>query len=262
MKKISKIKIPKKYNSVSKKIDYIGKKIDSEYDKAQGSSATTTTHVVKMGEYFINAKKIVKKEKGNWSYHLSRRFPYITQRTVQRYMSLGRRVDLKKHPALAYISQSKLEQMILFQQNISIGEILRNHDVDPNPHIDGRESIGLFKKEFNFVLGKVNGGWGTIETHADPLYKKRKKARETAKYQTAMRKLRKDRWETAPPEIVAKRVNGHSKTVRNGLDALMNQRPEIYEEMEMGLLVELQALIERFLEQYERPVDPFDYLLK
>jgi len=259
MKKIRKMKIPEKYNTLSKKLNYIGKKIDRRYDKVQRSGATATRWKVEMGEYFINAKKIVKEHKGKWEYHLARRFSYIGQRTVERCMDLARHVDLEKYPALAFLSQECLTDIITYRKKSSVGAVLKKHGVDASRSLDGRDSIGIFKKEAEAVLEKLSGGWLDIDVPANPFLNKNKETREKAKFDAHLRKIRKEPWENAPPEKVAKQINSRGKTVKKGLYSLMEHRPGIYNEIDMDLLKELYELLGNFLKLYKWPADELPF---
>ena len=159
MKKIPKLKIPKKYKTLTKKINFIGKKIDKLYYEGHDAAATSTQRMVKMGDHFRFAKKVVKKHRGSWGYYLSHRFPYISQRTVERYMDLSRHVNLEKYPALAFLSQDVLITLIIQRGDTSsIGKILKRYNVDSSRTLEDKESIGLFKKEVAAVIQRKIGG--------------------------------------------------------------------------------------------------------
>ena len=70
-----------------------------------------------------------------------------------------------------------------------------------------------------------------------------------------LRDMRKQPWEKGPLESVVKQVESRAKTVRKGLRALMEHRPEIYKEIEMWLLEDLQSALVEFLELYDTPDD-------
>jgi len=249
MKKVPKIKIPEKYNTLSKKVNYIGKKIDARYDKAQESAATATRHMVKMGEYFINAKRIVKEHKGKWKEHVRRRFPYLDIRTVERYMKLGRHIDLKKYPALAYISQSDL--LILIGQEKKIGSILKIAGVNPRQDLKGRKKIGGFKKQVHAIVLELNHGWIPVDINESDgtTFAEREMDRQQRRLQG---KIAKHGAHKPTPGQIADRINKYARTLRRNLSLIMDHRPEVFEKVDMDLLEDLISNLKRFFDGYER----------
>ena len=255
MKKIPKLKIPQKCKTLTKQINFIGNKIDKLYYEGHDAAATATQRMVKMGDHFRFAKKVVKKHKGSWGYHLSHRFPYISQRTVERYMDLSRHVNLEKHPALAFLSQDVLITLIVQRGDTSsIGKVLKRYDVDSTRTLEDREAIGLFKKEVDAIIQRKRGGWHE-DSSSLPLRDKKKQEKAASKLKKNLRDMRKQPWEKGPLESVVKQVESRAKTVKKGLRVLMEHTPQIYKEIEMWLLEDLQSALVEFLEHYDSPDD-------
>ena len=196
--KIPKLKIPKKYKTLTKQINFIGKKIDKLYYEGHDAAATSTQRMVKMGDHFRFAKKVVKKHKGSWGYHLSHRFPYISQRTVERYMDLSRHVNLEKYPALAFLSQDVLITLIVQRGDTSsIGKVLKRYDVDSTRTLEDKEAIGLFKKEVDAVIQRKTRGWHE-DSSSLPFRDKQKQEKEDSELKKDLRDMRKQPWGERP----------------------------------------------------------------
>lgn len=213
MKRFPEIEIPKECDTVDKQTDYLSRLIDSEFQKSNKAAATATHHSVKMGEYFYCLKKIVKSAKKSWGYYISRQFPYLSERTIQRYMALGKFVDLETHPALAFVCQKDLLDLTMTcrERKQSVGELAERHKIEVSNLPERKEEIESIQNKMNVLAEELYTTWVNGEPENDA--EVREKKRSNRAIRRRLKKIRKEKYESLEPDELGKRIKRSSKSL-------------------------------------------------
>ncbi len=107
----------------SKKINTLCQRIDR----------VPVTLSVKIGKELLKDEEIMfgngEPKWGNWGPYRKEFFPDFTPKRIERYMKMGRYVNLTKYKGLASISQRDLLQLIGLGGDTSVGKFLAKHKI-------------------------------------------------------------------------------------------------------------------------------------
>jgi len=113
----------------------------------------TTKMAIMLGKSLFRLKEISKTDQSKWSDYASKQFPDISARTMQRFMTLGRCIDLDKYENLSLLSQVTLQKLSKLSGEGDVGEYLESSGIS-NPKFDceNSKSVSKFKREITDYL--------------------------------------------------------------------------------------------------------------
>lgn len=149
--------IPSEHETDADRIKYLHKLIKQGYREENAAGKTKTVTACMEGQYF-NVLKLVTKTKGEkWKEHLEDNFPYITERTIQRYMSLANCIDLKKHKSLGYIGMTNISSLrTIVGKKKSIAKYLKGKGIDLKVDPKSAKDIGEFRSKIEKLIKTEN----------------------------------------------------------------------------------------------------------
>ena len=129
----------------------------SEYVELETSAAE---RAIRLGSLLIELKEIIKMEKGiNWTKFIKKKVPFISIRTIQRYMKMSKKVDLESCPALAYLGQVRLCEVIkLTDKETTVNDFLEYKGIETEIDFEDENAISSFRKDVDKLLVDLDGG--------------------------------------------------------------------------------------------------------
>jgi len=108
---------------------------------------------IKAGLHLSKLQEIAKNEGDSWEEYVKKHFG-ISIRTVQRYIKIAQRVDIKDHPALISLSQTLILELItVFPEEDNIGNFLRNDmEIKTDINLDDDKEVKLFRCKIDEML--------------------------------------------------------------------------------------------------------------
>ncbi|WP_300463701.1 hypothetical protein [Desulfobacula sp.] len=226
---------------IRKEMKTIKKKIEPFYLKHEESLSTSTKYAWKLGDTLNQLKKLKKKLGGKWGKYRRTNFPYIDERTAQRYMRLALKIDMKEFPALSLIPITDLEDFIGFCKTaeVSIKDTLKELSSAPEFEmiLTSGVLISNFKKVFKEIikgLAKSTSGWYDDDVK---ISKEERQMKEKRKVQRSMQRLNKKALKKEgkinSDDLVSSTNRAAKKLVKN-LDFILNKKHKIIELNDFG----------------------------
>ncbi len=100
---------------------------------------------------------------GKWGPYRKQFFPDFTPKRIERYMKMGRFVDLEKYKGLASIPQRDILQLIGLGGDASVGKFLAKHKIKVNKKPEDREAISQLRTQVKKVISRYEGKQIPIE---------------------------------------------------------------------------------------------------
>lgn len=124
-----------------------------------GTINNNVSYYINMGQRFSNLKQSVRQyKKGIWSEILKDYFPGINMRTIQKYMRLGKEIDLLSYPDLQILGYKRIELLtIIAGKRKSISYVLTKNKI-PLTIKHTKSNI----KEFKLQVDKLLKDYGKI----------------------------------------------------------------------------------------------------
>ena len=110
---------------------------------------------LKLGNLFLDLKQIVKEKGDNFEDYIQRHVTYITLRTVQRYMKIAKSVDLEKYPALKWVGQVRLYELITIAKAKDVGKFLETKGIDCKIQRDRKEDLKILMDKMDVLIEKA-----------------------------------------------------------------------------------------------------------
>jgi len=136
-------------------VEQLTKRIKKGEEQLSSNQATRTKTSVTQGIRFSRLKQKLKGKKKNFLEHNKKSFPYISNRTIQRYMALSQYVKLKKYPALPLLSQTCLLTIIRVNGKRNVGRYLVKKHINMNFDITDFDKAIEFKKQVEKLIKKA-----------------------------------------------------------------------------------------------------------
>jgi len=156
MKKYNKVKIPSEHKTYDQKVEFLIEEIEEAYEECVALEKTAVERAIRLGTWCNTFKAVVRKhKKGKWQEVIGKHLPHLSIRTVQRYMKLARKVDLDEYPALAFLGQTWLYQLMEFAGKTKVHEFLAKNDIDFEVDIEEEDSIDDFKLEVEELIERL-----------------------------------------------------------------------------------------------------------
>jgi hypothetical protein len=133
----------------SKKIDVLRRRIER----------VPVTSAVKIGKELVQDEKIMfgegESKWGKWGPYRNEFFPNLTPKTIERYMKLGRYVDLGEFKGLASLPQRTLLDLIKMGGDVSVGKFLAKHKIEANVKPKDVEAITKLKAQAKKLISRL-----------------------------------------------------------------------------------------------------------
>lgn len=198
---------------------------------------TQSFRAIALGMKFIILKRKNHRLKRLWKDYLAQTWPFISQRSIQRWMLIARHADIDKYPTLGYIPVYRLEELIQvikkkLSSQMKIGGALLKYDVDPREVKDNHKSIAKFKVAVDELISTLHDtGWTEVENsdyvtepespHQVKAAKKliQKKRRQAKKVLKKQGKVEKDELERS--------INRSISSLKRGLRTILHRTDKI-----------------------------------
>jgi hypothetical protein len=146
--KLSKKK-EKALRASSEKIDVLCRKIDR----------VPVWCAVKIGKELVKAEATMfgegESKWGKWGPYRKEFFPNLTPKRIERYLKLGRFVNLREFKGLASLPQTALLQLITLGGDGPVGKFLAKHKIEANVKPNDREAINKLKDEAKKLISRL-----------------------------------------------------------------------------------------------------------
>jgi hypothetical protein len=133
----------------SKKIDVLRRRIER----------VPVTYAVKIGKELVQDEEIMfgegESKWGKWGPYRKEFFPNLTPKTIERYMKLGRYVDLGEFKGLASLPQRTLLDLIKMGGDVSVGKFLAKHKIEANVKPKDGKVITEFKTQVKKLISRL-----------------------------------------------------------------------------------------------------------
>ena len=136
-------------------IEQLTKRIRLGEDKLSSNQATRTKTSVSQGIRFRRLKQKLKEKKKNFLEHNKDSFPYISNRTIQRYMAISQYVKLREYTALSLLSQTCLLTILRVSGKRNVGKYLAKRNIKMNFDITDFDKAIEFKKQVEDIIKKA-----------------------------------------------------------------------------------------------------------
>jgi hypothetical protein len=135
------------------------KKIEIKYSEYVEIETSAAERAIRLGSLLIELKEIVKMDKRiKWTSFIRKKLPFLSIRTIQRYMKMSKKVDLESCPALAYLGQVRLCELIkLTDKENTVNDFLEDKGIETEIDFDDENAISSFRKDVDNLLGDVDG---------------------------------------------------------------------------------------------------------
>lgn len=165
--------IPKDYESDSDKEKYCKGKIKEKYGELNKGCKTVTEIQIELGQLFITLKGVVREDGKKWKTYVNKNFRYITIRTVQRWMKLGKEVDIDNYPRLSYAGQTRLLALanIAKKESTEIHSLLKDNGISLEFKPKKASELRSFKDEIDKLIKQYRGRAKT-RTSATKIFKR------------------------------------------------------------------------------------------
>jgi len=139
----------KAIRACSKKIDALCRKIDR----------VPVSCAVKIGKELVRAEATMFGEGesrwGKWGPYRKEFFPNLTPKRIERYLKLGRYVNLAKFKGLASLPQRTLLDLIKMGDDVPVGKFLAKHKIEANVKPKDGEAITKLKAQAKKLISRL-----------------------------------------------------------------------------------------------------------
>jgi len=138
------------------KEQFIKKKIEKKYSELNKLAKTATELEIKLGQMLNTLKEVVRKDGKKWKRYVAKNFPYMSIRTVQRWMKLAKAVDIESHPSLAYVGQTRLLTLanLAKRNKVEVDAFLKDGGVSLNFKKKKKADVGKFRNKVDALIKK------------------------------------------------------------------------------------------------------------
>jgi hypothetical protein len=114
---------------------------------------------VKIGKELVKAEETMfgkgECKWGKWGPYRKEFFPNLTPKRIERYMKLGRYVDMREFKGLASLPQMTLLDLIKLAGDAPVGKFLVKHDIRANVKPRDREAISELKAKAKNLISRL-----------------------------------------------------------------------------------------------------------
>lgn len=152
----TKSSIPKLSEKKEKALRASSEKIDGLCRK---SDRVPVWYAVKIGKELVRAEATMFGEGesrwGKWGPYRKEFFPNLTPKRIERYLKLGRYVNLAKFKGLASLPQRTLLDLIKMGGDVPVGKFLAKHKIEANVKPKDMESITKLKAQAKKLISRL-----------------------------------------------------------------------------------------------------------
>jgi hypothetical protein len=148
--------IPDNFVKDDEKEKFIKKQIKKKYSELNKLAQTATELEITVGQMLNTLKQVVRKNEKKWKRYVEKNFPYLSIRTVQRWMKLAKTVDIENHPSLAYAGQTRLLTLanLAKRNKAEVDAFLKDGGVSLDFNTKKRPEVGKFRDKVDDLIKK------------------------------------------------------------------------------------------------------------
>jgi hypothetical protein len=139
----------KAVRAISKEVDVLCLRIER----------VPVTLAVKVGKRLVKAEATMfgegESKWGKWGPYRTEFFPNLTPKRIERYLKLGRFVNLAKFKGLASLPQRSLLDLITLGGDVPVGKFLAKHKIKANVETNDGEAITTLKAEAKKLISRL-----------------------------------------------------------------------------------------------------------